>query len=131
MENLYNQKSFSGHNMFDGNFLCAKALFLHCFNALPSIHFINQIDGEKAFACFNEQFETQIKNAILQVLKNTDVSATIKSEKIVKSSSKAIAKKFGKSFFEVKKQLAVTKPISFKTTPAKKKAKKVVKKKKK
>ena len=62
MENLYNQKSFSGHNMFDGNFLDAKALFLHCFNALPSIHFMNQIDGEKAFACFSEKFESQIKN---------------------------------------------------------------------
>ena len=62
MENLYNQKSFSGHNMFDGNFLDAKALFLYCFNALPSIHFINQIDGEKAFACFKEKFEAQIKN---------------------------------------------------------------------
>jgi hypothetical protein len=62
MENLYNQKPFSGHNMFDGNFLDAKALFLHCFNALPSIHFINRIDGEKAFAGFKEKFELQIKN---------------------------------------------------------------------
>ena len=48
--------------MFDGNFLDAKALFLHCFNALPSIHFMYQIDGEKAFACFSEKFESQIKN---------------------------------------------------------------------
>ena len=62
MENLYNQKAFSGHNMFDGNFLDAKALFLHCFNALPSIHYCNQIDGEKAFACFKEKFTSQIKN---------------------------------------------------------------------
>ncbi len=62
MENLYNQKSFSGHNMFDGNFLDPKALFLHCFNALPSIHFINQIDGEKAFTSFSDKFERQIKN---------------------------------------------------------------------
>jgi hypothetical protein len=62
MENLYNQKAFSGHNMFDGNFLDAKALFLHCFSTLPSIHFINQIDGEKAFALFKEKFVDQILN---------------------------------------------------------------------
>jgi ATPase family associated with various cellular activities (AAA) len=62
MENLYNQKAFSGHNMFNGSFLDSKALFLHCFSTLPSIHFINQIDGEKAFALFKEEFEEQILN---------------------------------------------------------------------
>ncbi len=62
MENLYNQKAFSGHHMFDGNFLHAKALFVHCFNALPSIHFCNQIDGEKAFVSFKEKFGENIIN---------------------------------------------------------------------
>jgi hypothetical protein len=62
MENLYSQKAFSGHFMFNKNFLDAKALFLHCFNMLPSIHFINQIDGEKAFAVFKESFSEQIKH---------------------------------------------------------------------
>lgn len=62
MENLYNQKAFSGHNMFSRTFLDAKALFLHCFNMLPSIHFMNQVDGEKAFAAFKESFSEKIKH---------------------------------------------------------------------
>jgi hypothetical protein len=62
MENLYTQKAFSGHNMFDGNFLDAKAIFLHCFSTLPSVHYINNIDGEKAFISFKEKFAAEIIN---------------------------------------------------------------------
>lgn len=61
MENLYNKKAFSGHYMFDKTFVNSKALFLHCFNTLPSIHYINQIDGEKAFIVFKETFSEKIK----------------------------------------------------------------------
>ena len=62
MENLYKQKAFSGHMMFDRTFVDSKALFLYWFNMLPSIHYINQIDGEKAFTLFKETFSEKIKH---------------------------------------------------------------------
>jgi len=62
MENLYNKKVFSGQIMFEGTFVDSKALFLHCFNILPSIHYINQIDGEKAFILFKETFSKKIRH---------------------------------------------------------------------
>jgi ATPase family associated with various cellular activities (AAA) len=60
MDNLYTQKVINTNNMFDSDFLDTKILFLHCFNLLPSIHFINNVDGEKAFAVFKEKFSDQI-----------------------------------------------------------------------
>ncbi len=60
MENLYTQKNINVNNLFDGKFLDNKILFLHCFNVLPSIHFMNAIDGEKAFAAFKEKYALQI-----------------------------------------------------------------------
>lgn len=62
MNNLYTQKTINANNVFDGNFLDAKILFLHCFNQLPSIHFINNVDGEKAFSEFKEKFSAQISH---------------------------------------------------------------------
>lgn len=62
MENLFNQKVINANNLFEGNFLDTKVLFLYCFNTLPSVNYINQIDGEKAFAEFKTKYATQIKN---------------------------------------------------------------------
>ena len=61
MKTIFNKKVFSSQNVFDGKFIESKAMFLHCFNSLPSIHFINQIDGEKAFNLFTEQFAELIE----------------------------------------------------------------------
>ena len=78
-----------------------------------------------------KELEAELRLAMLQVLKKTDVGSAIKSEKLVNESAKSIAKKFGKSFSDTKKKLAVAKPLAFKPAPAKKKAKKVAKKKQK
>jgi hypothetical protein len=56
MDNLYNQKVIDANQVFDTRFMETKALFLCHFNTLPNVNFINRIDGEKAFAAFNEQF---------------------------------------------------------------------------
>lgn len=56
MENLYNQKVINVNNVFDQRFLNNKNLYLQCFNLLPSLNFIDQVDGEKAFAAFMEKF---------------------------------------------------------------------------
>ena len=77
-----------------------------------------------------KELEAELRLAILQVLRKTNVSSAIKTEKAVKDASKSIAKKFGKSFIVAKKKLAIAKPLAFKPVPAKKKTKKVTKKKK-
>lgn len=78
-----------------------------------------------------KELESQIQLAIHQLLMKTDISAAIKTEKLVKTLSKTIAKKFGKAKGNVKKKLAVAKPLTYKGIPAKKKVKTVTKKKKK
>ena len=60
MDNLYNQKVINANNVFDDVFLDAKMLYLYCFNQLPCVNYINQIDGEKAFELFREQFAGRI-----------------------------------------------------------------------
>ena len=62
MDNLYNQKVINTNNVFDNRFLDTKILYLHCFNMLPSLNYINQVDGEKAFAVFKEKYEGQINH---------------------------------------------------------------------
>lgn len=56
MDNLYNQKVLNTNNLFDDRFLDTKNLYLYWFNKLPSLSFINRIDGEKAFNQFKEQY---------------------------------------------------------------------------
>lgn len=62
MDNLYNQKVISANNVFTDSFLDAKMLYLYRFNLLPSIHYIGQTDGEKAFNMIKEKFGGSIKN---------------------------------------------------------------------
>ncbi|HEV7781541.1 MAG TPA: AAA family ATPase [Chitinophagaceae bacterium] len=60
MENLYNQKTINANNVFDDTFLDAKMLYLYCFNGLPCINFISNVDGEKAFEAFREKHAGRI-----------------------------------------------------------------------
>lgn len=56
MDNLYNQKIINTNNVFNDRFLDTKIFYLYCFNILPSLNFINYVDGEKAFDAFKEKF---------------------------------------------------------------------------
>jgi len=62
MDNLYNQKIINANNVFDDRFLDTKILYLYCFNMLPSLSFMNQVDGEKAFGVFKERYAGLIMN---------------------------------------------------------------------
>lgn len=42
--------------VFDKHFLNSKSLYLYRFNNLPSLHFINNIEGAKAYEAFKEAF---------------------------------------------------------------------------
>ncbi|GGB12961.1 AAA family ATPase [Puia dinghuensis] len=60
MDNLYNQRVINANNLFGDQFLDAKTLYLYCFNQLPSVNYINWIDGEKAYVAFKEKFASRI-----------------------------------------------------------------------
>lgn len=62
MENLVNNKVINANNIFDDNFVDTKILYMYRFNQLPSVHFINYIDGEKAFAVFMDKYAARIAN---------------------------------------------------------------------
>lgn len=62
MDNLYTQKVISASDVFSYHFLNTKALFLHCFNVVPSMSYIYGIDGEKAFHAIEQQFSASIRN---------------------------------------------------------------------
>lgn len=62
MDNLYNQKTINANNVFDDVFLDAKMLYLYCFNHLPSMNYINNVDGEKAYEVFKERFADRINH---------------------------------------------------------------------
>lgn len=55
-QNLYNQKVININNLFDDRFLDNKTLYMYCFSMLPSVNYINNIDGEKAFAAMQKKF---------------------------------------------------------------------------
>ena len=64
MENLYTQKVINANNVFDDRFMDTKTLYLHCFNMLPCLSFIGQINGEKAFDAFHEKFSADIRQVL-------------------------------------------------------------------
>jgi hypothetical protein len=60
MDQIDQQKVISMNKVFDDHFLDAKTLYLYHFNELPSLHFRNHIDGEKALHAFTEKFSARI-----------------------------------------------------------------------
>jgi len=60
MDNLNQPKVINANNVFDKRYLDIKTLYLYYFNTLPSLFFISQVEGEKAYAVFVEKFKEQI-----------------------------------------------------------------------
>jgi hypothetical protein len=62
MDNLNNQKTINANSVFGRRFLDSKALYLYHFNALPSLHSIGSINGEKGYKAFKEKFALLIQS---------------------------------------------------------------------
>jgi len=60
MENLNTQKIVNMGDLFDDHFLDPKSLYIYSFNRLPSLSYIGNIDGEKAFGAFKAKFDGKI-----------------------------------------------------------------------
>jgi hypothetical protein len=62
MNNQHQQRVINTNDLFDKRFLDTKILYLYCFNMLPSLSFIDQLDGEKAFGAFKDKFGERIEH---------------------------------------------------------------------
>jgi hypothetical protein len=60
MDNLNTQRTIDATSLFAQRFLDSKALYLYHFNNLPSLHFVSNLDGEKAYKAFKETFSELI-----------------------------------------------------------------------
>ena len=57
MENIEQQKIISMNKVFDSRFLDSNTLYLYHFNEVPSLHFRNKIDGERAFNAIKRKIQ--------------------------------------------------------------------------
>lgn len=62
MDNFNDDRTMNAIQLFDRRYIETKTLYLYYFQALPDIHYINCIDGEKAFEAFKEKFASLIVN---------------------------------------------------------------------
>jgi hypothetical protein len=62
MDDINQRNTFSTNGIFENGFLYGKALYLYCFNVIPSANYMNNIDGEKAFVMLKEKFPHLIQS---------------------------------------------------------------------
>jgi hypothetical protein len=60
MDNLDNQRTIDASSVLEEHFMKSKSLYLYHFNQLPNVHFISNIEGEKAYEAFKEAFADKI-----------------------------------------------------------------------
>lgn len=66
MNNLYEGKVIDANKIFDDYFLDVNALYLFCFNTLPSVANFSGIDDGRAIQLFREKFAALIKHEYKQ-----------------------------------------------------------------
>ncbi|MBB1287100.1 AAA family ATPase [Flavisolibacter sp. BT320] len=62
MDNTQQQRTLDAASVFAQRYLNSKSLYLYRFNALPNLHFVGNIDGEKAYKAFKEKFSDLIES---------------------------------------------------------------------
>lgn len=62
MDSLLSRNTFNTNGIFDNGFLHGKALYLYCFNVIPNVHSMTQIDGEKAFQLLVQAYPHLVKS---------------------------------------------------------------------
>jgi hypothetical protein len=56
------QKIINSNSIFSNAYLDSKALYMYCFNTIPCISFINQINGEKAFESVKVKYAAMVQS---------------------------------------------------------------------
>jgi len=55
------QKVIDANQLFDNRYLESKKLYLYHFDFIPSVYYVNGVDGENTFEKFNEKFGSYIE----------------------------------------------------------------------
>ncbi len=62
MDKTLEQRIINATNVFGNYYINSKALYMYCFVAVPSISFVDDIEGEKAFTAFREKYNGFIES---------------------------------------------------------------------
>lgn len=62
MDNIYTQKTINANAILDSYFLDVKALYLYSFDQLPSINYIDNMDGEKTLQAIKKTLSDSIQH---------------------------------------------------------------------
>ena len=56
METLHTQRTINTNDLFDDHFLDTRIVYVDHFHKLPSVNYMSQLDGERAYNVFREKF---------------------------------------------------------------------------
>jgi hypothetical protein len=62
MDKSIDQRILDANSVFDNYYINCKALFLYSFGKIPSLSFVNDIEGEKALTAFREKYAEAIQS---------------------------------------------------------------------
>jgi hypothetical protein len=62
MQTIYDQCTLPVNQLFSGNYLESKALYLHRFNQIPDYHYMSGIEGEKACLAFRAKYASLVRD---------------------------------------------------------------------
>lgn len=62
MDNAIQQRVINANSIFNSYFIDCKALYMYCFSTIPSIFYIRDVEGEKAFHAFCQQYADLISS---------------------------------------------------------------------
>lgn len=60
MDNAIEQRIITANSIFGRYYIDSKALYMYCFTDIPSISFVDDVEGEKAYNAFREKFSALI-----------------------------------------------------------------------
>ncbi|MDF2187044.1 AAA family ATPase [Paraflavitalea sp. CAU 1676] len=62
MDKAIEQRVISANSVFGRYFIDCQALYMYCFTSIPSISYVDDIEGETAFDAFREQYKDHISS---------------------------------------------------------------------
>jgi hypothetical protein len=62
MDNAIEQRIINANSVFNKYYVDSKTLYMYCFGDIPSINFVDDIEGEKAYAAFRDKYSHLIQS---------------------------------------------------------------------
>lgn len=62
MNNAIEQRIINANSVFNNYYVDSKTLYMYCFGDIPSINYVDDIEGEKAYAAFRDKYSHLIQS---------------------------------------------------------------------